>query len=91
MAEGKEFFHESVQDASSVQDLLQALQEAMAQQRIVLSAQGQEMILTPTSLLHLSIRGSRKGVSNKLEIKIVWEDRAVSESEQDSGLSISSS
>lgn len=90
MPENKEFFHESVQNASSVQDLLQALQEAMAQERIVLSAEGQEMTLYPTSLLHLSIKGSKKGASNKLQIKIVWEDRAVSETDPKSKVTIGS-
>jgi amphi-Trp domain-containing protein len=90
VSKSKEFFHESLQDASSVQELLGALQEAMAQKRIVLTAEGQEMVLNPTSLLHLSIKGSKKGPNNKLQIKIVWEDREASEPEHNSGLSIGS-
>jgi len=90
MAENKDFFHESVQDASTIKDVLQALQEAMEHRRIVLSADGQEMVLTPDALLHMSIKARKKGTSNKLQIKIVWEDRGEGEESRSGRLSIGS-
>ncbi|MFW6325758.1 MAG: amphi-Trp domain-containing protein, partial [Desulfovermiculus sp.] len=55
MAANNDFFHESVQDTTTIKDFLQSLQEALEQKRIVLSADGQEMIMTPSSLLQLSV------------------------------------
>ncbi|WP_027369426.1 amphi-Trp domain-containing protein [Desulfovermiculus halophilus] len=91
MAEDNEFVHESVQDTATIQGLLRALQEAVAEQRIVLSAEGREMILTPASMLHLSITGRKKGAGNKLKIEISWEDASVFETEQEKHISIQSS
>ncbi|MFP4428294.1 MAG: amphi-Trp domain-containing protein [Desulfovermiculus sp.] len=90
MAANNDFFHESVQDTSTISDFLQSLQEALEQKRIVLSADGQEMIMTPSSLLQLSVKARKKGASNKLQIKIVWEDTVNSDSGCQSGLSIRS-
>ncbi|MFO7875511.1 MAG: amphi-Trp domain-containing protein [Desulfovermiculus sp.] len=90
MAANNDFFHESVQDTASIKDFLQSLQEALEQKRIILSADGQEMILTPSSLLQLSVKARKKGASNKLQIKIVWEDTVNSDSGYQSGLSIRS-
>ncbi len=90
MSENKDFFHESVQDALSIKDFLQALEEAMEQKRIVLSANGQEVVLTPASLLQLSIKARKRGASNKLQIKIVWEDKDDDQDRHSDRLSISS-
>jgi amphi-Trp domain-containing protein len=90
MAANNDFFHESVQDTTTIKDFLQSLQEALEQKRIVLSADGQEMIMTPSSLLQLSVKARKKGASNKLQIKIVWEDSVNSDSGYQSGLSIRS-
>ncbi|MBS3780525.1 MAG: amphi-Trp domain-containing protein [Desulfovermiculus sp.] len=90
MPQNQDFFHESVQDTSTIRDVLQALQEAMEQRRIVLSADGQEIVLTPESLLHVSIKARKKGSSNKLQIKIVWEDRHDANEDRSGGLSIGS-
>ncbi|MDZ7761186.1 MAG: amphi-Trp domain-containing protein [Desulfovermiculus sp.] len=90
MAENQDFFHESVQDASTIKDVLQALQDAMEQRRIVLSADEQELVLTPNSLLHMSIKARKKGSSNKLQIKIVWEDRNDADEGRSGRLSIGS-
>ena len=90
MSENKDFFHESVQDALSIKDFLQALEEAMEQKRIVLSANGQEVVLPPASLLQLSIKARKRGASNKLHIKIVWEDKDDDQDRHSDRLSISS-
>lgn len=90
MTENKDFFHESVQDNLTIKDFLHALEEAMEQKRIVLSSDGQEVVLTPTSLLQLSIKARKRGASNKLQIKIVWEDKDDDQDMHNGRLSISS-
>ena len=90
MPDNKQFFHESLQDASTIKDFLQALQKGLEQERIVLSADGQEMTLTPHSFLHFSIKATQKGVNNTLHLKIMWEDKDTSSTDTPSPFSISS-
>jgi amphi-Trp domain-containing protein len=89
MAEQK-FVHESLQDIQSIRSFLDALITSVDKKRLILSSEGQEMVMEMEGLLKFSLRAKKKGGENKLSIKISWSDTPETQTEQSSPVSISS-
>lgn len=75
MSQDEKFEFESVQDCRTIQKCLQALQEGFDQGRLVLSAEGSEIVLHPAGFMKFEVTVKKKGPENKLTIKVGWKDR----------------
>ena len=89
MAEQK-FTHESLQDLKSIRAFLDALITSVDKKRLILTSEGQEIVMEMEELLKFSLRAKKKGGDNKLSIKISWTDTPESRVEQSLPVSISS-
>jgi amphi-Trp domain-containing protein len=74
MSKTQEFEYESVQSRESIQTFLQSLVDGFARQCISLKSEREEIILSPQELLNFTIKAKRKGLKNKLSLKISWKD-----------------
>ena len=74
MSKSQEFEYESVQSRESIQTFLQSLLDGFTNQRISLKSERDEIVLTPQELLNFTIKAKRKGIKNKLSLKISWKD-----------------
>ena len=75
MSQDEKFEFESVQDSQTIRKYLQALQDGFDQGRIVLSADGSEIVLNPEGFMKFEVTAKRKGSENKLTLKVSWKDR----------------
>ncbi len=73
MAEQK-FFFESFQDSETIKSYLESLLRGIAQNKIVLRTDGEDITLYPNGLLKLTIKAKKKSNKNRLNIKIAWTD-----------------
>ena len=89
MAEQK-FTHESLQDLKSIRAFLDALITSVDKKRLILTSEGQEIVMEMEELLKFSLRAKKKGGENKLSIKISWTDAPEPRMEQGAPVSISS-
>ena len=73
MAEQK-FFFESFQDSETIKSYLESLIRGIAQKKIVLSTDGEDITLHPNGLLKLTVKAKKKSNKNRLSIKMAWTD-----------------
>ncbi len=73
MAEQK-FFFESFQDSETIKSYLESLLKGIAQKKIILRTDGEDITMYPNGLLKLTIKAKRKSNKNRLNIKISWTD-----------------
>jgi amphi-Trp domain-containing protein len=66
------FILESLEDPARVTDYLRAVIDGIEKGRIVLTAENQEMVLNPGSLMKFVIKGKRSSTKGKLNIKLSW-------------------
>jgi amphi-Trp domain-containing protein len=90
MADEDKFAFESFQDKETIKDYLGALVEGIEKGRIILTTNGEEMVLHPDKLLRFSVKVKKKGGSCTLGLKISWKDMKKSHREQSETMSISS-
>jgi amphi-Trp domain-containing protein len=74
MPKTQEFEYESMQSRESIQTFLQSLLDGFANQCISLKSDRDEIILSPQELLNFTIKARRKGLKNKLTLKISWKE-----------------
>ena len=74
MSQDDKFEFESVQDCQTIQKYLQALREGFEQGRIVLNSDGAEICMHPCGFMKFEVAVKKKGLENKLAIKISWKD-----------------
>lgn len=89
MAEQK-FSHESLQDISSIRAFFDALITSVDKKRLVLTSEGQEIVMEMDGLLKFSLRAKKKSGENKLTIKIAWSDSQEIEAEKSAPIQVSS-
>jgi amphi-Trp domain-containing protein len=70
------FSFESIQDSSSIVDLLESITQGFRDGSIVLSSEKKYINLTPDGLLHFSIKARQKTDESKLELRIRWKNTA---------------
>ncbi len=74
MSDEGSFAYESLQDSHSIQMFLKSLEEGFEKGTLVLKSNEEELVLTPSNLVNLSIEAKKKSHSCKIEIKIQWQD-----------------
>jgi amphi-Trp domain-containing protein len=77
MSEVERFEHESIQDKLSIQQFFLKLVDGIENGRIVLSAEKDQVLLTPAELMRFSIKAKKKSGKSKLTIKLTWKDSAI--------------
>lgn len=88
MAEEK-FVFDSLQDCKTIRDFLASLTEGFDKKSITLSTNGDTIDLVPEGLLAFTVKARKKGISNKLSIKIAWKDCEGSQKGECSNLKVS--
>lgn len=79
----RSFEHKSLQDAESVVRYLSEIGEGIAGGRLALANGDGEVILEPTGLIKLNIKGSRKKEKGKLTIKLSWKAEEAADEDED--------
>jgi amphi-Trp domain-containing protein len=77
MSEVERFEHESIQDKRSIQQFFVTLADGIEKGRIILCAENEQALLTPTELIRFSIKTKKKSGKSKLSIKLTWKDSAI--------------
>ncbi len=85
-----DFEYESIQDPETIRGLLESLIEGIQKGTIILSSNGDEIVLRPAPLMKFSIKASRKGTAGKLSLKISWKDDKDVDPGTNGGLQITS-
>lgn len=88
MAEEK-FVFDSLQDSETIRDFLSSLTDGFEKGSIVLSTNGDEIVLAPAGMLNFMVKAKKKGNENKLSIKISWKDAVGSSSGEPGSLKVS--
>ncbi|MGE4504929.1 MAG: amphi-Trp domain-containing protein [Desulfovibrionaceae bacterium] len=73
MAEEK-FYFDSLQDAESIRQFLEALTEGFAKGELSLASNGDQIVLHPKGLLSFSVKAKRKRGGSKLNIRVAWKE-----------------
>lgn len=74
MPQDDKFEFESMQDAQTIQGYLQALQDGFERGRIVLNYDNSEICVNPQGFMKFAVSVKKKGLENKLVIKVSWKD-----------------
>lgn len=89
MAHNEKFNYESIQDSDTIRDYIQSIITGIENGKIVLSQNGDEVVLNPGNLLKFEIKAKKKGDTNKLSIKISWREEGKTLSiDEDSDMTI---
>ncbi|WP_135078427.1 amphi-Trp domain-containing protein [Terasakiella sp. SH-1] len=73
MKTSSRFRHDSLQDQSSISDLLTAITQGIEKGKIVLEDENGTITMEPSGLLRLKVSGSQEDEHNRLNIKITWQ------------------
>jgi amphi-Trp domain-containing protein len=87
MAEEK-FVFDSLQDNVTIKDFLNSLTEGFEKGSITLSTNGDEIVLNPQGLLNFTVKAKKKGLENRLSVKVTWKDNPVSKPLEASALKV---
>ncbi|OBQ46526.1 amphi-Trp domain-containing protein [Halodesulfovibrio spirochaetisodalis] len=74
MAEHK-FSFESLQDTSSIVELLESITQGFKDGSIALASQQDSITLTPKGLLSFAIKAKQKNGESRLVLRIRWKDQ----------------
>ncbi len=83
--EKKNFRHESLQDADSIQDILKALAKGFAKGKLRFSDEEGKIVMDPDGLLNLKLTASKDEGRHRVTIRVTWQ---VTESAGKSGKSL---
>ena len=72
MKTSNSFRHESLQDAGSIKDLLDAITKGIGKGKITLEDENGRMVMEPEGLLHLKVSASEEDATHKLSLRISW-------------------
>ncbi len=89
MAEQK-FFFESFQDSETIKSYLESLIKGIAEKKIVLTTDDEDITLHPNGLLKLTVKAKKKADKNRLSIKMAWTDERAKIVEQNKTIEIHS-
>ena len=70
----KDFRHESLQDADTIQGLLKALTRGLAKGKLTFSDEDGEIVMQPRGLLALKLTASKEDSRNRVNVRITWQD-----------------
>ena len=86
--EKSNFRHESLQDLTSIQELLGAITRGIGKGKLVLSDEEGEVCLKPEGLLNLKVTASCEESRDRLNIRVTWQ-KPVDHSKSNKHLKIS--
>jgi amphi-Trp domain-containing protein len=72
MPEERKFEYDSIQDAQTIKESLQALVTGFEKGELSLKSEDEEIVLEPRGLLRLRIKAKQQADRNKLSLKISW-------------------
>ena len=67
------FRHESLQDATSIRDILKAITDGIANGKLVFSDEDGEIVMQPEGLLRLKLSASQTKCQHRISLRIVWQ------------------
>lgn len=67
------FLHESIQDARTIEHLLESVSRGLGKGKLVLSDEDDEIVLKPQGLLNLKVSACQEEGSNRVNIRITWQ------------------
>lgn len=72
MRHKSEFRHESLQDAKSIKELLNAISKGFGKGKLEFSDEEGELVLQPKGLLDVKVTVSEDESRHRLELKVSW-------------------
>ena len=72
--EKSSFRHESLQDAESIQSILQAISKGLSKHKLTFSDEDGELTLEPKGLLNLKLTASLEEGRHRLNVRISWQE-----------------
>lgn len=69
----KQFRHESLQDAESVQQILAAINEGLAKGKLRFSDEDGELLLQPKGLLDLRLTAEQEEGRQRINLRVSWQ------------------
>jgi amphi-Trp domain-containing protein len=74
MAQRKNSFrHDSLHDAETIRDLLEALTDGLGKGRLTFRDDEGEIVMHPEGLLRLRLKASRDDNRNRVDVRITWQ------------------
>jgi amphi-Trp domain-containing protein len=74
MAQRKNSFrHDSLHDAETIRELLEALTKGLGKGRLTFRDDEGEIVMHPEGLLRLKLRASRDDNRNRVDVRISWQ------------------
>ncbi|MCU7924481.1 MAG: amphi-Trp domain-containing protein [Candidatus Thiodiazotropha sp. (ex Dulcina madagascariensis)] len=74
MRQGKKNFrHESLQDRASIQAILKAITQGVANGKLTLSDDDDEMVMQPDGLLQLKVSAAQDAERHRINLRITWQ------------------
>ena len=73
MKQNSRFTHESLQDQSSIRDLLKAISSGIAKGKVTLEDEDGILTMEPEGLLNLKVTASQEDERNRINIRITWQ------------------
>jgi len=70
----KEFKHESLQDSSSIQDIIKAIAEGLDKGKLSFSDEEGELSLEPEGLLNLKVTATKESNKRRFSIRVSWQE-----------------
>jgi len=67
------FKHESLQDRSSIQDILKAVTKGIAKGELTFDDDEGEIVMQPNGLMTLKVNARQEDGHNRLDIRIRWQ------------------
>lgn len=72
MGYDQKFVFESMQDAESIRQYLEAVMEGLRKGRLVVAAGQEEFVLQPAELLTFAVKARKRGGAGRLSLTISW-------------------
>ena len=69
-----QFRHESLQDAKTLQSLLQAITDGVAKGKLSFSDETGNIAMSPEGLLNLKLSASKEDGVNRFNLRVSWQD-----------------
>jgi amphi-Trp domain-containing protein len=70
------FSHDSLLDRQSTKELLETLAKAVKKGKLEFQESDGELVLSPKSLLQVSVRASDEGDKQEVEVRLKWRTKA---------------
>jgi len=74
MRQGKKSFrHESLQDAASIQEIMAAISDGIANGKVSFSDEDDKIVMRPEGLLHMKVTAAQEEDRDRISIRVSWQ------------------